>query len=59
MEFITVSTFTDAFHYASNLEDKQKGQAHFATKSIGEASDKKSPFNSNKSRHPSELTPPK
>ena len=23
MEFITVSTFTNAFHYANNLEDKQ------------------------------------
>ena len=35
MEFLTVSTLTDAFHYASKLEAKQKGKARFATRPIG------------------------
>ena len=27
MEFLTISTLADAFHYASKLEAKQKGKA--------------------------------
>ena len=32
MAFLIVSTLADAFHYASKLEAKQKGKAHFLNK---------------------------
>ena len=48
MEFLTISTLMDAFHYASKLEAKQKGKSCFMNKPTGQTSDKKSPANSDK-----------
>ena len=53
MEFLTVGTLVDAFHYARKIEAKQKGKACFTNKPIGKTSDNKSPTDSDKSRHPS------
>ena len=35
MEFLTISTLSDAFHYAIKLESKQKGKIRFANKPTG------------------------
>ena len=35
MEFLTVITLVDAFHYTSKLEAKQKGKSCFANKPTG------------------------
>ena len=35
MEFLNVSTLTDAFHYTVKLEDKQKGKTRFTNKPTG------------------------
>ena len=35
MEFLTVSTLANAFHYTSKLEAKQKGKICFTNKPIG------------------------
>ena len=59
MEFMAVSMLADAFHYASKLEAKQKGKACFATKPIGQTSNKKPPTDSDKSRQPSQMNMPK
>ena len=59
MEFLTVSTLANAFHYASKIEAKQKGKSHFVNKPTGRTSDKKSLSNSNKFKNPSQLTLPK
>ena len=59
MEFLTVSMLADAFHYARNLEAKQKGKVRFANKPTGQTSDKKSPSNSDKFKKPSHMTLPK
>ena len=48
MEFLTVSTLVDAFHYTNKIEAKQKGNIHFTKKPTGQTSDKKSPANSDK-----------
>ena len=53
MESLTTNTLPYAFHYASKLGSKKKGKACFMTKSTGQTSDKKSPVDSDKSRHPS------
>ena len=58
MEFLMVSTLADAFHYVNKLEAKQKGKSHFANKPTCRTSDKKSPADSDKFKHPSQLTPP-
>ena len=57
MEFLTVNTLEDSFHYAIKLEAKQKGKAHFMNKPIGLASDKKSLAESDKFKNPSQSTP--
>ena len=54
MEFLTVRTLADAFHYANNIEAKQKGKIHFANKPTGQTFDKKSPANSDKFENPSQ-----
>ena len=59
MEFLTISTLADAFHYTSKLEAKHKGKSRFMTKPTGRTSDKKSPIDSDKSRYPSQWTSPK
>ena len=59
MEFLTVSTLADAFHYAIKLEAKQKGKERFMNKTIGRTFDKTSPTDSDKFKNPSQLTPPK
>ena len=56
MEFLTVTTLTNAFHYAGKLEAKQKGKSHFTNKPTSRTSDKKSPANSNKFKIPSQQT---
>ena len=58
MNFLTISTLANAFHHASKFESKQKGKPHFTTKPIGQTSNKKLPADSNKSRKPSQMTPP-
>ena len=57
MEFMTVSTLADAFHYTSKIEAKQKGKTCFMNKKIGQTSDKKSPADFNKFKNPSQSTP--
>ena len=59
MEFLTVNTLADAFHYANKIEAKYTGKACFMTKPIGRTYDKKSPADSDKFKNPSQLTPPK
>ena len=59
MEFMTVITLVDAFHYTIKLESKQKGKTRSANKPIGRTSDKKSLVDSNKLKNPSQPTPPK
>ena len=54
IEFLSVSTLVDAFHYANNIEAKQKGKACFTNKPIGQTSDKKSLIDSNNFKHPLE-----
>ena len=53
MEFLTVSMLSDAFHYAIKIESKQKGKIGFTNKTTGQVSNKKSPTESDKFRHPS------
>ena len=53
MEFLTVSTLADVFHYAIKLESKQKGKARFMNKTIGRTSNKKSPVDFDKLKNPS------
>ena len=48
MEFLTVSTLADAFHYASKLEAKQKGKSCFTNNPTGRTYDKKSSTNFDK-----------
>ena len=57
MEFLTISTLADAFHYTSKIEAKQKGKSCFANKPIGQTSDKKSLANSDNFKHPYQPTP--
>ena len=57
MEFLTISTLADAFHYTSKLEAKKKGKARFTNKPSGRTSDKKSPADSDKFKNPSHPTP--
>ena len=52
MEFLNVSMLVDAFHYANNLESKQKGKARFVNNIIGRTSNKKSPVDSDKFKNP-------
>ena len=59
MEFLTVSTLADEFHYAINIEAKHIGKSHFTNKKIGRTSDKKSLSDSDKFKNPSQPTPPK
>ena len=59
MEFLTVSTLADAFHYVSKLEAKQKGKAHFMNKPTCLTFDKKSSIDSDKSKKSSQSTSPK
>ena len=58
MEFLTVSTLADAFHYSGKLEAKQKGKICFANKPTGRTSNKKSPAESDKFNNPSQQTLP-
>ena len=41
MEFLTISTLENAFHYARKLEAKQKGKLHFTNKPTCQTSNKK------------------
>ena len=59
MEFPTIITLANAFHYANKLEAKQKGKSCFANKPTSRTSDKKSLVNSDKFKHPSQPTSPK
>ena len=59
MEFLTVSTLADAFHYTRKLEAKQKIKECFANKPTGQTSNKKSLVDFDKFKNPSQLTPPK
>ena len=59
MDFLTVSTLTDAFHYVVKLEAKQKGKARFTNKPIGRTFNKKSPTDYDKFKNLSQQTPPK
>ena len=58
MEFLTVGTLVDAFHYASKLESKKGGKSHFMNKPTCRTTDKKSPADSDKFKNPSQSTPP-
>ena len=58
MEFLTISTLANAFHYANKLEAKQKGKSHFMKNPTGKTSDKKSPTEFDKFNNYSQPTPP-
>ena len=53
VEFLTISTLADEFHYTNKIEAKQKGKTHFANKPTGWTSNKKSPADSDKFKNPS------
>ena len=57
MDFLTVNTLVDAFHYANKLEAKQKRKICFVKKPTSRTSNKKSPADSDNSKDPSQLTP--
>ena len=59
MEFLTVCTLANAFHYANKIEVKQARNSHFMNKPTGRTSDKKSPTGFDKFMNPSQSTPPK
>ena len=59
IEFLTISTFVDAFHYTIKLEAKQKSKARFMNKPIGQTYDKKSLTDFDKFKNPSQSTTPK
>ena len=58
MDFLTVSTLVDAFHYTNKLEAKHKGKSCFANKAIGRTSHKKSPVDFDNFKNPSQPTLP-
>ena len=53
MEFLTVSTLADVFHYANELEAKQKGKIRFVNNPTGRTFNKKSPTEFDKFKNPS------
>ena len=57
MEFLTVSTLVDEFHYTNKIEAKQKGKSCFVNKPTCQTSNKMSPADSDKFKNPSHLTP--
>ena len=59
MDFLTVGTLVDAFHYVVKLATKQKGKTRFMNKPTGRTFDKKSSTNSEKFKNPSPQNPPK
>ena len=59
MEFLTVSMLVVSFHYDNKVEAKQKGKACLMNKPTGRTSDKKSPANFDKFKHPSQPNLPK
>ena len=58
MEFLIDSTLVDRFHYTNNIKAKQEGKPCFTIKTTGQTFDKKEPAEYEKSRQPSQPTPP-
>ena len=53
------SMIADTFHYANNIEAKQKGKIRFVNKPTSQTSENKSSVDSDKSKQTSQPTTPK
>ena len=58
MEFLIVGMLLDSFHYAINIEAKKKGKICFVNKTTSQTSKKKLLIDFDKSKNPSQPTPP-